>query len=153
MIAKIAAAQEPDGYIYTTRTIDPANPHRWPGKERWINERNDSHELYDLGHLFEAAAAHYQATGKKNLLNVATRAADLLVNTFGPGKRSIWPGHQITEMALVKLYRVTGREDYLSLAKFLLDERGPAPYRDGGQANRRGLTYDQAQEQVEDKSK
>ena len=68
MIAKIAAAQEPDGYIYTTRTIDPKNPHRWAGKERWVNERNDSHELYNLGHLFEAAAAHYQATGKKNLL-------------------------------------------------------------------------------------
>lgn len=66
MIAKIAAAQEPDGYIYTARTINPDNPHRWSGKERWVNERNDSHELYDLGHLFEAAAAHYQATGKKN---------------------------------------------------------------------------------------
>ena len=88
MIAKIAAAQEPDGYIYTTRTIDPKNPHRWAGTARWVNERNDSHELYNLGHLFEAAAAHYQATGKKNLLNVATRAADLLVNTFGPGKRT-----------------------------------------------------------------
>ena len=81
MIAKIAAAQEPDGYIYTTRTINPENPHRWSGKERWVNERNDSHELYDLGHLFEAAAAHYQATGKKNFLDVATRAADLLVKT------------------------------------------------------------------------
>src|SRR5881628_2766774 len=75
MIAKIAAAQEPDGYIYTTRTINPENPHRWSGKERWVNERNDSHELYDMGHLFEAAAAHFQATGKKNLLNVATKAA------------------------------------------------------------------------------
>jgi len=77
MIAKIAAAQEPDGYIYTTRTIDPENPHKWSGKERWVNERNDSHELYDLGHLFEAAVAHYQATGKKTLLDVAIRAADL----------------------------------------------------------------------------
>ena len=86
MIAKIAAAQEPDGYIYTTRTIDPKNPHRWAGAERWVNERNDSHELYDLGHLFEAAVAHYQATGKKTLLDVAIRAADLLDEDVRPGQ-------------------------------------------------------------------
>jgi DUF1680 family protein len=152
MIAKIAAAQEPDGYIYTTRTIDPQNPHRWAGKERWVNERNDSHELYNLGHLFEAAAAHYQATGKKNLLNVATRAADLLVNTFGPGKRTIWPGHQITEMGLVKLYRVTGKEQYLSLAKFLIDVRGPDGIPAGETVNPRGLDYNQAQLKVIDQS-
>ena len=85
----------------------------------------DSHELYDLGHLYEAAVAHYQATGKRTLLDVALRTADLLDRTFGPGKRSIWPGHQITEMGLVKLYRVTGDGRYLALAKFLLDERGP----------------------------
>ena len=145
MIAKIAAAQEPDGYIYTTRTIDPKNPHRWAGAQRWVNERNDSHELYNLGHLFEAAAAHYQATGKKTLLDVATRAADLLVNTFGPGKRTTWPGHQITEMALVKLYRVTGKEPYLALAKFLLDERGPGNLPAGETVNPRGLDYNQAQ--------
>ena len=110
MIAKIAAAQEPDGYIYTTRTIDPQNPHRWAGKERWVNERNDSHELYDLGHLFEAAAAHYQATGKKNAAQRRDQERPICwSHTFGPGKRTIWPGHQITEMALVKLYRVTGK--------------------------------------------
>ena len=152
MIAKIAAAQEPDGYIYTTRTINPENPHRWAGKERWVNERNDSHELYDLGHLFEAAAAHYQATGKKNLLDVATKAADLLVATFGPGKRTTWPGHQITEMALVKLYRVTGKESYLSLAKFLIDERGPAAIPSNETVNPRGLDYNQAQLRVIDQS-
>jgi DUF1680 family protein len=152
MIAKIAAAQEPDGYIYTTRTIDPANPHRWSGKERWVNERNDSHELYDLGHLFEAAAAHYQATGKKNFLDVATKAADLLVATFGPGKRTIWPGHQITEMALVKLYRVTGKESYLALAKFMIDERGPNTTPSGETVNPRGLDYNQAQLRVIDQS-
>jgi len=152
MIAKIAAAQEPDGYIYTTRTINPENPHRWSGKERWVNERNDSHELYDLGHLFEAAAAHYQATGKKNFLNVATKAADLLVRTFGPGKRTIWPGHQITEMALVKLYRVTGREDYLNLAKFLIDQRGPNTVPAGETVNPRGLEYNQAQVPVIDQT-
>jgi uncharacterized protein len=152
MIAKIAAAQEPDGYIYTTRTIDPKNPHRWAGAQRWVNERNDSHELYNLGHLFEAAAAHYQATGKKTLLNVATRAADLLVNTFGPGKRTTWPGHQITEMALVKLYRVTGKEPYLSLAKFLLDERGPGNLPPGETVNPRGLDYNQAQLKIIDQT-
>ena len=127
LIAKIAAAQEPDGYIYTTRTINPKAPHRWAGTERWQLERDDSHELYNLGHLFEAAVAHNLGTGKNSLLNVATKAADLLVKTFGPGKRSTWPGHQITEMALVRLYRVTGNEEYLKLAKFFLDERGPGP--------------------------
>ena len=124
LIAKIAAAQEPDGYIYTTRTIDAENPHPWAGKTRWELEQHDSHELYNLGHLIEAAVAHYQATGKKTLLNVAMRGADLCVKTFGPGKKKIWPGHQITEMALVRLYRVTNKREYLDLAKFLLDCRG-----------------------------
>ncbi len=145
LIAKIAAAQEPDGYIYTTRTIDPQNPHRWAGKERWELERDDSHELYNLGHLYEAAVAHYLATGKRTLLDVAIKSADLLVSVFGPGKRSIWPGHQITEMALARLYRVTGDERYLTLAKFLLDERGPNP---GEKVNPRGLVYNQAQQRV-----
>jgi uncharacterized protein len=152
LIAKIAAAQEPDGYIYTTRTIDPKNPHRWAGTERWVNERNDSHELYNAGHLIEAAVAHYQATGKKTLLNVAIREADLLTKTFGPGRRSIWPGHQITEMALVKLYRVTGNEDYLGLAKFMLDERGPDKIPAGETVNPRGLDYNQAQLKVIDQT-
>ncbi len=141
LIEKIAAAQEPDGYLYTTRTINPQSPHRWAGKTRWELERDDSHELYNLGHLFEAAVAHYQATGERALLNVAIKAADLLVATFGRGKRSIWPGHQITEMGLARLYRVTGNEAYLTLAKFLLDERGPNP---GEKTNPRGLTYNQA---------
>ena len=152
LIAKIAAAQEPDGYIYTTRTINPKAPHRWAGPDRWVFERDDSHELYDLGHLFEAAVAHHLATGKTTLLNVAIKAADLLVATFGPGKRTIWPGHQITEMALVKLYRVTGEQDYLTLAKFLLDERGPGPYPEGERANPRGLAYNQAQLKVVEQS-
>jgi DUF1680 family protein len=152
LIAKIAAAQEADGYLYTTRTIDPKNPHRWAGAERWINERNDSHELYNVGHLIEAAVAHYQATGQKTLLTVAIRAADLLTKTFGPGKRSIWPGHQITEMALVKLYRVTGNENYLALAKFMLDERGPDSIPAGETVNPRGLDYNQAQLKVIDQT-
>jgi DUF1680 family protein len=152
LIAKIAAAQEPDGYIYTTRTIDPKNPHRWAGPERWVLERDDSHELYDLGHLFEAAVAHHLATGKRTFLNVAIKAADLLVATFGPGKRTTWPGHQITEMALVKLYRVTGKEPYLTLAKFFLDERGPGPLPPGERANPRGLNYNQAHLKVVEQS-
>jgi DUF1680 family protein len=144
LIAKIAAAQEPDGYIYTTRTIDPKHPHKWAGSERWVLERDDSHELYNIGHLIEAAVAHHLATGKRTLLEVAIKAADLLVRTFGPGKRTTWPGHQITEMALVRLYRVTKTEAYLDLAKFLLDERGPAPLPPGERANPRGLSYNQA---------
>ncbi|HWI19997.1 MAG TPA: glycoside hydrolase family 127 protein [Vicinamibacterales bacterium] len=152
LIAKIAAAQEPDGYIYTTRTIDPKNPHRWAGTERWVLERDDSHELYNFGHLFEAAVAHNLSTGKPALLNVAIKAADLLVATFGPGKRTTWPGHQITEMALVKLYRVTGKQAYLDLAKFLLDERGPGPFPEGEKANPRGLNYNQAHLKVIEQS-
>src|SRR6185436_15487310 len=98
LIAKIGAAQEKDGYLFTTRTINPLNPHPWAGKERWVLETDLSHELYNLGHLYEAAVAHYQATGKRSLLDIAIRTADLLAATFGPGKRVIWPGHQITEM-------------------------------------------------------
>jgi DUF1680 family protein len=146
LIAKIAAAQEKDGYLYTTRTIDPSNPHRWAGKERWTREKVDSHELYNLGHLYEAAVAHYQATGKRTLLDVALRTAELLDRTFGPGKQSIWPGHQITEMGLVKLYRVTGDPRYLALAKFLLDERGP------GDAEGAGRKYNQSHQKVVEQS-
>jgi DUF1680 family protein len=142
LIAKIGAAQEPDGYLYTTRTIDPEHPHEWAGKKRWEMEKVDSHELYDLGHLYEAAVAHYQATGNRSLLDIALKTADLLTQTFGPGKRSIWPGHQITEMGLVKLYRVTGEQRYLDLAKFMLDERGPDGDRGAGRA------YNQSHQKV-----
>jgi DUF1680 family protein len=155
LIAKIAAAQEPDGYIYTTRTINPKAPHRWAGPDRWVLVRDDSHELYNIGHLIEAAVAHHLATGKRSLLDVATKAADLLVKTFGPGKRSTWPGHQLTEMALVRLYRLTGTEEYLALAKFFIDERGPGPdpknpiqFPNGERANPRGLEYNQAHAKV-----
>jgi len=142
LIAKIGAAQEPDGYLYTTRTIDPEHPHRWAGTKRWELEKVDSHELYNLGHLYEAAAAHYQATGKRSLLDIALKSADLLTRTFGPGKQAIWPGHQITEMGLAKLYRVTGDERYLDLAKFMLDVRGP----DGTPGS--GRTYNQSHKKV-----
>ena len=141
LIAKIGAAQEPDGYLYTARTIDPQHPHRWAGAHRWEDEEVLSHELYNLGHLYEAAVAHYQATGKRNLLDIALRTADLLCTTFGPGKKTIWPGHQIVEMGLVKLYRVTGDERYLNLAKFMLDSRGPG-----------GSSYNQANLRVVDQT-
>jgi DUF1680 family protein len=146
LIAKIAAAQEKDGYLYTTRAIDPVHPHPWAGTKRWELEKVDSHELYDLGHLYEAAAAHYQATGKRNLLDIALKSATLLQNTFGPGKESIWPGHQITEMGLAKLYRVTGDAAYVNLAKFMLDVRGP----DGSRGA--GRTYNQSHIKVVDQT-
>src|SRR5438105_12087340 len=76
LIAKIAAAQEPDGYLYTARTIDPEHPHAWSGSKRWLRDPDQSHELYDSGHLFEAAVAHYQATGERSLLDVAIKNAD-----------------------------------------------------------------------------
>ena len=123
LIAKIAKAQEPDGYLYTARTINPAKTMAMAGKERWTNEQ-DSHELYNLGHLYEAAVAHVQATGKKSLLSVATKSADLVARTFGPAGLRYPPGHQEIEIGLVKLYRVTGDPKYLALAKFFLDERG-----------------------------
>jgi DUF1680 family protein len=123
MIVKIAAAQEPDGYLFTARTCDPAHPQPGIGPERWVEE-TASHELYNAGHLYEAAVAHYLATGKRTLLDVAIRNADLVASVFGPDKRHGFPGHQEIELALVKLYRVTGNEKYLALAKSFLDQRG-----------------------------
>ena len=146
LIEKIAAAQEKDGYLYPARTIDPQKPHPWAGAARWELEKVDSHELYNLGHLYEAAIAYYQATGKRSLLEIALRTADLLDRTFGPGKQSIWPGHEITEMALARLYRATGDERYLKLAKFLLDVRGP----DGAKGS--GRTYNQSHLKVVDQT-
>src|SRR5215470_2991143 len=126
LIAKIAAAHEKDGYIYTTRTIDPEHPHPWAGTKRWELEKVDSHELYNSGHLFEAAAAHYQATGKKNLLNIALKNADLVCSVFGPApnQQHTAPGHEVVEMGLVKLYRITGKQEYLNTAKYFVEERG-----------------------------
>lgn len=122
-IALIGAAQEADGYLYTARTNNAARLKNWFGDERWVKIRH-SHELYNAGHLYEAAVAHYQATGKRNLLDIAIKNADLIDRVFGPGKRQAPPGHQVIEMGLTKLYRVTGDERYLNLAKFFLDVRG-----------------------------
>jgi DUF1680 family protein len=128
LITIVGKAQEPDGYLYTARTIDPLHPHAWSGPERWVKENDLSHELYCSGHMFEAASAHYIATGKRNFLAIALKNADLLVNTFGPDKRHVAPGHEIVEMGLVRLYRITGKKDYLTLAKFFIDERGKRAY-------------------------
>ena len=124
LIVYIGKAQEPDGYLYTNRTIDSTKLHPWAGKKRWEKDPEGSHELYNLGHLFEAAAAHYQATGKSTLLDIAVKSADLLVRDFGVGKLAYEPGHQVVEMGLVKMYRVTGKKEYLDLAKYFLDIRG-----------------------------
>ena len=124
LIQKVGAAQEPDGYLYTARTIDPAHPHAWSGAQRWEKERDMSHELYNAGHLYEAAAAHYDATSKKSLLNIALKNADLVCSVFGPGKRHVAPGHEIVEMGLVKLYRITGKKEYLETAKDFIEARG-----------------------------
>ncbi|ACU62429.1 glycoside hydrolase family 127 protein [Chitinophaga pinensis] len=131
LIDIIGAAQEKDGYLYTFRTVNAAQPHAWIGSRRWEEEEDLSHELYNSGHLFEAAVAHYQATGKRNLLDIAVKNADLLVQTFGFGKEERFPGHQIVETGLTKMYRVTGNKSYLDLAKFFLDVRGPGKKHSG----------------------
>ena len=126
IIAIIKIGQEPDGYLTTWFTIDPDNPPApWVNKtgKRWTGVVS-SHELYNSGHLFHAAVAHYIATGKRNFLNIALKNADLLVKSFGPGKLTLPPGHQIVETGLVKLYRITKNEKYLKLAKYFLDLRG-----------------------------
>ena len=125
MIAIIKDAQEPDGYLFTFRTINPDKPHEWVGEKRWIKDSVLSHELYNAGHLYEAAFAHYNATGKRNLLDIALKNADLICRDFGFGKTEIYPGHQIIEIGLAKLYRITKEQKYLDAAKFFLDVRGP----------------------------
>ncbi|MBS6240117.1 MAG: glycoside hydrolase family 127 protein [Bacteroides sp.] len=122
----VAAAQEPDGYLFTSRTMNPKHPHEWVGSKRWEKVEDLSHEFYNLGHMIEGAVAHYQATGKRNFLDIAIKYADCVEREIGdaPGKEIKVPGHQIAEMALAKLYLVTGQKKYLDLAKFFLDKRG-----------------------------
>ncbi len=108
LITIIAAAQESDGYLYTARTINPNDVGPWVGKVRWEKERELSHELYNAGHMYEAAAAHYLATGEKSFLNIAIKNADLVCSVFGSDKKHVAPGHEVVEMGLVKLYRITG---------------------------------------------
>ncbi len=141
VIAVIKTAQEPDGYLFTARTQNPADPHHWAGSKRWEMVEDLSHEFYNLGHLCEAAVAHYQATGKKSLLNIAKAYADCVVREVGDGPKqaSVVPGHQIAEMGLAKLYIATGEQKYLDMAKFFLDKRG---VKDPSWTHKRGRMYD-----------
>lgn len=125
LITKIAAAQEDDGYLYTIRTLLDGPAPKGVGDERWSYLAH-SHELYNVGHLYEAAVAHYRATRKENLLNVALKNAELIDQVFGPDAQRDVPGHQEIEIGLAKLYRLTGERRYLALARFFLDERGHA---------------------------
>jgi DUF1680 family protein len=123
LIAKFAAAQEDDGYLYTAKTSQ--SPGRYGTSPRWTG-LNHSHELYNVGHMYEAAVAHFQATGKRNFLDIAIKNADLIAKVFGPqsGQRIEVPGHEEIEIGLVRLARATGENKYLELAKFFVDMRG-----------------------------
>ncbi len=121
VIGLISRAQKPDGYLNTYYTIVK------PG-ERWTN-LIEGHELYSAGYLIEAAVAYFNATGKRTLLDVAIRFADLISATFGPqeGQKHGYPGHQEIELGLVRLYRVTGEKRYLDTARYFIDQRGRKP--------------------------
>ena len=147
VIAIIASGQEPDGYLYTARTKSPSKPHEWAGPKRWVLVEKLSHEFYNLGHLLEAACAHYQATGKRNFLDVAIKYADCVCREIGPGENQLKlvPGHQIAEMGLCKLYLVTGNKKYLDQAKFFLDMRGKTSRKDAySQAHKPVIEQDEA---------
>ncbi len=116
IIAILAAAQQPDGYLNSYYTV------KEPGR-RWTNLR-DNHELYCAGHMIEAAVAHYQATGKHTFLDVAQKYADYISTVFGPGKRMGYPGHPELELALIKLWHATGQDRYFDLARFFIENRG-----------------------------
>ncbi len=143
----VAGAQEPDGYLYTARTMNPKHPHEWAGSRRWEKVEELSHEFYNLGHMIEGAIAHYQATGQRNFLDIAIRYADCVCREIGdkPGQLVRVPGHQIAEMALAKLYLVTGDKKYLDEAKFFLDKRGYTSRRDEySQAHKPVIEQDEA---------
>ncbi len=132
IIASLAKAQQPDGYLNTYfQLVEPQN--------RWANLR-DAHELYVAGHLIEAGVAHFEATGKRSLLEVVCRLADLIARTFGRGEGQIcgYCGHEEIELALVKLARATGEKRYLDLAAYFIDERGASPNYFEQEARRRG---------------
>jgi DUF1680 family protein len=128
----VKGGQEPDGYLYTSRTMNPKHPHGWAGTKRWEKVEELSHEFYNLGHMVEGAVAHYQATGKRNFLDIAIKYADCVIREvgLGPGQVDRVPGHQIAEMALCRLYLVTGEKKYLDQAKYFLDRRGRTANRD-----------------------
>lgn len=118
----VCAAQQEDGYLDTYYIIN--------GRDKTFSNLRDHHELYCFGHLAEGAVAYYQATGKDKLLKAAQRFADYIVSCFGAeeGKCKGYPGHEIAEMALVRLYSATGEQKYLELSRFFIDERGRQPY-------------------------
>lgn len=163
----VAAAQEPDGYLYTARTINPKKPHGWAGTKRWEKVEDLSHEFYNLGHMVDAACAHYQATGSTKFLNIARRYADCVVREVGddPGQACVVPGHQIAEMALARLYVLLNSEEYkkankssanqladsfaperyLEQAKFFLDYRGKTSFKTQySQSHRPVVSQDEA---------
>lgn len=130
----VCEAQQPDGYLDTYYIIN--------GLEKRFTNLRDNHELYCLGHLMEGAVAYYQATGKRKLLDAVMKYADLVDATFGPepDKLKGYPGHEILEMALIRLYRVTGEERYVRLAKYFIDERGQEPLYFVEEAKKNGLS-------------
>lgn len=143
----VAAAQEPDGYLYTARTMNPKHPHEWAGSKRWEKVEELSHEFYNLGHMVEGAIAHYQATGSRKFLDIAIRYADCVCREIGDGEGQVVrvPGHQIAEMALAKLYLVTGDQKYLDQAKCFLDKRGYTSRKDEySQAHKPVIEQDEA---------
>lgn len=147
VLVLVAAAQEADGYLNTARQMNPWHPHDWMGSERWSKVEDLSHEFYNLGHMLEGAIAHYQATGKRNFLDIAIRYADCVCEAIGPGEDQLVrvPGHQIAEMALAKLYLVTGEQKYLDQAKFFLDKRGYTEIRSSySQSHKPVLEQDEA---------
>lgn len=132
IINLLIAAQQPDGYL-NSFFIAVAPDKRWTNLRDW-------HELYCAGHLTEAAVAHFQATGKRTLLDVMCRYVDYIDTVFGsaPGKKRGYPGHEELELALVKLYRVTGEPRYLHLSQYFVDERGRQPHYYDEEARLRG---------------
>jgi len=140
LIGVIGKAQEEDGYLFTVKTIlGVSDEHQDSKKPKWVEIEEGSHELYNVGHMYEAAVAYYNATGKRSFLDIAIKSADLIDREFGWGKLEIVPGHQEIEIGLAKLYEATGEKRYLNLAKFFLDKRGE---------NEHKTTYNQSHKKV-----
>jgi DUF1680 family protein len=150
VIALIASAQQPDGYLNPHYTIVEPD-------KRWTNLRH-GHELYCAGHLIEAGVAHFQTTGKSSLLDIVCRYVDYIDTIFGrePGKKRGYCGHEEIELALVKLYRVTGNVRYLQLSQYFIEERGQTPYyfetEPAPDVHRLGLEYHQAHQPVREQT-
>ncbi|MFD1848597.1 glycoside hydrolase family 127 protein [Oceanobacillus bengalensis] len=157
LIDLLGRAQQEDGYLNTYYTIKAP-------EQRWTNVR-DNHELYCAGHLIEAAVAYYQVTGKRKFLDIMCNYTDYIDTVFGneEGKIRGYPGHQEIELALVKLFDVTGNERYLELSKYFIDQRGQNPHYFDMEREKRGDTnpffyhhgyeYHQAHEPVRDQEK